>query len=118
LAQPFAVETCATLNVFSPYRQCYVLKWDVRISAALRSFNAQLQQVLDELRIESLYGRGWQSSWVTALEDVALARGSAVEMAAPAPDRLFTVRRLELSRILGPFAFETLALFDIGSREQ
>ncbi len=114
---PFALAANALLTTYSPYRALHVLKWEVAVTPELRCFSDTLERLLKMLAITSLYGSGFQSTWVTALESIRPIADPSMLMQPTFPHQLFVGREIEVSRIEGPFEFETLARIELKTHE-
>lgn len=113
MLRPFPLIGISVLQLYSPYRQVHILKLGIEISVPLQRFNARLAETMQAMGLRSLYRLGAQSSLVTVLEDI---RDNTDQKLLPVslPIHLFDASQIVVSRIHGPFAFETVERIPIG----
>lgn len=112
-AQPFPLTAASMLPVYSNFRKCYILKWQIDPSNDLRHFTSLLEETLLSMNIQLIYRRGLILTWVSALEDIPEPVAESALAIANCPHHLFTATRVIISRINGPFDYERLATIPI-----
>ena len=112
-AQTFPLTAASMLPVYSNFRKCYILKWQIEPNDDLRHFTHMLEETLLSMNIQLIYRRGLILTWVSALEDIPEPVSESILAMATYPHHLFTATRVIISRINGPFDYERLATLSI-----
>jgi hypothetical protein len=92
------------------FRRTNMLKWRIEVTEDVRRFAALVEGSVVAVGIEPLYTSGFIASLITALQDVPELEADQLAGYGGFPHHLFTGQQMELSRICGPNAFETLAV--------
>jgi hypothetical protein len=90
-----------------------MLKWRVAVTEDVQRFAALVEGAVMAAGIEPLYTSGFVASLITALKDVPELGAEQLAGYAGFPHHLFTGQQIELSKICGPNAFETLAVIPV-----
>ena len=92
-----------------PVMRTDILKWCIEVTADLRRFVRTVENAVAATGIDPLYPPRWVSSLVAALKDVPQIPPSSLSIRGTFPHHLFTIDKVELSRIDGPSQFTILA---------
>lgn len=96
------------------YSLVHMLRWQIRLTAELRDFCAQLTAVLKAAGAKPLYIPGRFPSLITALEEIPNAPMDPNRLAdSDFPHQLFLGQRVVLSKIVATDVYETLHTFSI-----
>jgi hypothetical protein len=110
---PFSLTAVSLHTLYLPVRQTNILKWGIEVTDALRQFAAVVEQAVVSAGMAPLYRPGFVSSLLAALKEVPELDENSLAEFRGFPYHLYTVEQIILSRICGPNAFKTLAIFPL-----